>query len=383
MRISIALLAVAAVFMGCNKGNKATIQGRFFGEGKRSVYLEQLSPGNNKIVDSVQSSSKGSFRFKVEFKDETPAFYNVRMGGSFVPLLVAPGEKVAVDAVGNIYNNYTVRGSEGSMLMRELSHETIRTIQRMDSIANLFETTKDDAERQRLGVEHYETSVRFKQDVIKFVVRNSNSLAVIVPFFQPIDGSTYIFDAAEDMVYLKMITDSLGARYPNSPYVRSLRYDISVLNQAMSMDSLLTSGELQEIDFPDIEMKDAVGKSHRLSDLKGNVILLDFTTTGDADVKRINRDMVEIYEKFAPKGLEIYQVSLDMSKVDWMNSLAETKLPWISVCDFMGSDSPAVKSYNVQKVPSNFLIDRSGDIVDRDLYGDALEKKLASLMAGR
>ena len=64
----------------------------------------------------------------------------------------------------------------------------------------------------------------------------------------------------------------------------------------------------------------------------------------------------------------------------WINTVQEQSLPWISVCDLRGEASPALTIYNVRKLPANYLIDRKGDIVAKDLYGTSLEQQLEKLL---
>ena len=380
MRAIIITLAAAAL-VGCNDGKKATVSGQFYGEGNRTIYLEELSPRGSKIIDSTKTNSKGSFKLNVHMKDVNPSFYNLRMEGQFLPLLLEPGEKAKINAVGNIYNNYTVTGSKGSELVREFNGQIILTSLRLDSIIKLSDKAEDQIEIQRLGKEYGQTYIQMKRDIINFVMNNSTSLAAIVPFYQPIYGTNFIFEETQDFVYFKLVADSLEVYYPTSPYVRSLRSDVSAIDQMNEMDSMLES-EATEVDFPEIEMADALGNVRKLSDLKGKIILLDFTATNITEFKRLSRDMVEVYEKYAPKGFEVFQVSLDLSKTEWINYLTRNQLPWITVSDFKGADSPAVGNYNVKTVPANFLIDRSGNIVAKSLYGKELDQKLASMTAG-
>ena len=89
-----------------------------------------------------------------------------------------------------------------------------------------------------------------------------------------------------------------------------------------------------------------------------------------------NNDLKELYRKYRNSGLEIYQVSLDEDKTAWASAVKDQQLPWISVCDFQGSNSPAVGAYNITALPSNFLIDRTGNIAGKDLGGEDLEKAI-------
>ena len=78
-------------------------------------------------------------------------------------------------------------------------------------------------------------------------------------------------------------------------------------------------------------------------------------------------------------GFEVYQVAIDTSKAIWITAVQEQQLPWVSVSDLRGRGSAALGLYNVQKLPTNFLIDRNGTIVARDIYGEKLERELDEL----
>jgi hypothetical protein len=92
-----------------------------------------------------------------------------------------------------------------------------------------------------------------------------------------------------------------------------------------------------------------------------------------------NLELKNIYKKYKDKGLEIYQVALDQNKSAWITTVQETKLPWISVCDFKGIYSPAARLYNISKVPANYLINEKGEIIGKNMTTEELEKKFASI----
>ena len=135
-----------------------------------------------------------------------------------------------------------------------------------------------------------------------------------------------------------------------------------------------------ETSFPDIQLPDINGKYRSLTDLKGKVILLSFWTVSDVKQKMYNKELVDIYQKYNAKGFEIYQVAVDEDKTEWGRTVLTQKLPWISLCDGLGVQSPAVVTYNITKVPTTFLIDKSGNIVAKDIFGSALDSKVASIL---
>jgi peroxiredoxin len=123
-------------------------------------------------------------------------------------------------------------------------------------------------------------------------------------------------------------------------------------------------------------MPDMYGKEQSLSSLEGKVILLHFWSAAVGNSNAMNADLKEIYAKYHDQGFEIYQVGIDTSKALWINTIQEQQLPWISVSDMKGEASTSLGEYNVQRLPSNFLIDREGNIVAKDLVGDKLEAEI-------
>ena len=98
-------------------------------------------------------------------------------------------------------------------------------------------------------------------------------------------------------------------------------------------------------------------------------------------VRVFNADLAEIYAKYHAKGLEIYQVSLDIDKPSWAAVVKGQNLPWISVNDGLGTQSPAVIAYNVDHVPTMFVIDRTGDFAGRDVFDEtALDQLVRKLL---
>lgn len=374
--LSVVCCALFALW-GCQKSENINIEGQFHGVVNKNILLEELSPSGAKIVDSTRTGSDGRFTFLVIPSTSNPTFYNVRYDNSYVPLLLTPSESVQVSAVGNIYNNYTVKGSVGSEKMRELSLLTMSQAQSMDSISRLYENSIDAAQIEAYGRAYGAKYIQLKRSVISFVIRNASSLASIVPLYQPVFGSKFIFDEPTDIIYFRVVADSLASRYPTSPYVQSLKADLKRVSDAFAIDSMINAGiQTSEQDLPEIAIKDAAGTVRRLSETKGKVVLLDFTSYSTAELKQINQDLLATYKKFAAQGFEIFQVCLDQNKATWLNTVIDLRLPWITVNDFNGAASSSLSAFNIQKLPTRLLIDRSGNMIGRNQYNSALESAI-------
>ena len=87
------------------------------------------------------------------------------------------------------------------------------------------------------------------------------------------------------------------------------------------------------------------------------------------------------YDEFRKKGFEIYGVSFDEDRGDWLGAVEQNGMNWLHVSEVKGFDNQAAKDYAIQGIPSNFLIDGQGTIVARNLRGEALYEKISELLA--
>lgn len=383
MMKKIALVSLALVFFAsCSTGNNVNVSGQFVGENERLMLVEKLSPAGNEIIDSVYTDDEGSFSFKIEnVEREYPSFYNIRTATSFLPLLVTAGENIKVSSVGNIYNNYVVEGSKGSEQIRRFNTLINRFTISMDSIMRIYDETTEKAKLDSLGEEYGRLFIQRKRDAIRFITENASSLVAILPLYQPFSDGTFLFEDADDIFYFRIVSDSLSKCYPNSPYTKSLKRDVERVIGVWTTDSLLSAGAEQIVDFPEIEMKSSTGKTEKLSSYKGKIIILSFTASEPIAMKVRNRELKELYDSYKSTGkVVVFQVSLDVDKVQWLNSITQQELSWVNVCDFKGASSPAVGVWNVKTVPSNFLISPDGDIIGKNLSIEQLKQRIDSII---
>jgi peroxiredoxin len=130
----------------------------------------------------------------------------------------------------------------------------------------------------------------------------------------------------------------------------------------------------------DLAIPDREGNEVSLSALKGKVILVSFWASGsDASVQAMLQ-LKSTYKKYRDQGFEIYAISLDNNKVNWMNAMDFNEFEWINVSELSFPESKASLYYNVTSIPSTFLIDREGTIVAKNLFGRNLETWLDNLI---
>lgn len=375
-KILLTLVLAAALISGC-KSTKVRISGRLLGLNGRQVYLEQVSGGNGKTIDSVSLDDAGAYRFDVENVGSTPSLYNIVCNGERVPLLLVGGDKVTVNTVGNFMRNYTVSGSEESELLREFNQIFLGGMERLNNILEGFSGPRaiTEEDRKALMTEYMKEYRRVKQAQISFILAHQNNIASIYALYQRFPGEEYLYDSKNDIIYYRVVADAIEKSYPDSPFLPMLRSEIARMDARRTLMSRIT-----EEDFPDISLPDMYGNEQRLSSLKGKTFLLMFWSAEAGNANSINADLKNIYERFADKGFEIYQVAIDTSKALWINTVQEQHLPWISVCDLRGGNSPVLGTYNVSELPASYLIDSNGNIVAKNIYGDQLSAALSELV---
>ena len=130
----------------------------------------------------------------------------------------------------------------------------------------------------------------------------------------------------------------------------------------------------------DIALPSVSGDTIRLSSLKGKVVLLDFWASWCGPCRTANKGLIKLYPKFKDKGFEIFSVSLDNDKEDWIKAIKKDKVTWSQVIDPGGWETPTAVNWRIDALPTSFLIDKEGRLVAMDLEGKDLEKALKELI---
>ena len=135
---------------------------------------------------------------------------------------------------------------------------------------------------------------------------------------------------------------------------------------------------------PDFTMNDVNGNPVALSSKIGSKLLLvDFWAAWCGPCRQENPNLVKVFNEFNKKGFDIFGVSLDQRKEDWLKAIAGDKLSWTHVSDLQYFNNAAAKIYAVNSIPANFLLDETGTIIARNLRGEALYNKVNEVLGAK
>lgn len=130
---------------------------------------------------------------------------------------------------------------------------------------------------------------------------------------------------------------------------------------------------------PEITMPTPAGETMNLSDLRGNIVLVDFWASWCRPCRAENPNVVRIYNKYKEQGFEIFGVSLDRSEDAWKQAIQQDGLTWHHVSDLKFWSSQAAQDYGINAIPYTVLLDQEGKVIAENLRGPTLEGKLQEI----
>lgn len=364
---AISVIFSAGVLSSCC--SNAVIDGSLADAPSSQVVVKLLDVNRFDVLDTVSVDADGRFAYKMHIEKGQPEFVYLFHGDKRIAsLLLDRGDKVIVKA--DTTGVYEVEGSEDCRLLAEVEKEFSDFSSSFLSLASRLEQAVPGSDNAReLTREMGRVYTEYYRDRVKYVMEHPYSLTVIPVFYQSAGENLPVFGQDTDAIHFRNICDSLETVYPESKYVKSLRAEAERRADFLELRVRLQGAE--EVGFPDIELSDVNAVRHRLSDVDAKVIMVHFWSSGDAMQKMFNLDVLRpVYGDFHSKGFEIYQVALDADKSVWARTVKDQGLEWINVCDVLGLNSPAARSYNVGSLPVSFFI-ADGELVNATVSDEA------------
>lgn len=200
-----------------------------------------------------------------------------------------------------------------------------------------------------------------KEQSILFIQNNPNS--IISASILSLNAATWEKDTT------LMLYQSLTKPIRNTSYGKNV-FEFTTLNKNLKVGD-------RYINFAQTDIE---GKTVSLSEFEGKVVLLEFWASWCVVCRQNNSELVKIYNDFKNKSFNIFGVAAEYEKTKWIEAVRKDGLSWSNVSDLNGDRNKAVLMYGVSDFPTNFLIDRNGIIVAKNLKNEDLRNKLNELL---
>ncbi|MBE0674931.1 MAG: AhpC/TSA family protein [Bacteroidales bacterium] len=383
--ILIATGVVTMILSSCT-GQQHTISGKLENSPAESyIFLDELKADAIVTVDSVMIDDSGEFKFRRKSKD--PLFYMLKANdNSFLTVLIDPGENLRIEADYDSLNvPRLAEGADGTEKILLYNIELRKAIAGLEELQGVYMANLENPELDKVIGELDVRAAAIIEGIGEytktFIDENPTSLASLIALYQQVSPGMYVLHPVDNIDYFLKVDSTLFALYPESEPVKSFHEQVAELKLSMGEQSapaeLFSTGSVP----PEIALPDVKGDTIRLSSTRGKVVLLDFWAAWCPPCRQESPVLVRAYDKYNSKGFEIFQVSLDRTREEWIKGIEDDKLGrWIHVSDVMYWNSVVVPMYKIESIPFNMLLDRDGRIIQTNLRGEQLIEVLESVM---
>jgi peroxiredoxin len=358
---SVITLLIAA----CSTEPHYVINGKIDGADSVTFLLQKRADGNIVTIDSAVSL-KGSFKMKggsVKYPEMVLLVArNTRMRTSFY---LENSEITITGKLDSLYNA-KITGSKtqdeytgfinSSKLIEEKYSKVYEEYQMAEQSGDTAKVSQ--LEKEITGIQNEMTNLQ--KDFVK-----NNPSSFVAPSI--LAGLSYEMEGSEIETYINAMDTAVA----NTETAKSLKA------RAVTMKAVAVGQKA-----PDFTMNDPEGNPVSLySKVGSKLLLVDFWAAWCGPCRRENPNVVKVYNEFNKKGFDVFGVSLDQKKDDWVRAISDDKLTWTHVSDLQYWNNAAAKTYAVSAIPANFLLDENGIIIGRNLREEALYNKVKEILA--
>jgi peroxiredoxin len=282
-------------------------------------------------------------------------------------LFISPGEKVMLNGKDSL-KNATVSGSPTNDQFKNLNQQLEPVNKKMEVLYNKYDVVykaKDTAAIKQAKKEIEDLEAGEMADTYKKFISENNASPVALHALERMAG--YDLDVAKAEPYWNMLAASIRDG-----------------KNGKSFEEKMDIARKTQVGKPAMEFtqNDPDGKPVKLSDFKGQYVLIDFWASWCGPCRAENPNVVEAYKKFKDKKFTVLGISLDREgqKDRWLKAIADDGLTWAHVSDLKFWNNAIAMQYGIKAIPQNLLVGPDGIIVARNLREEKLHETLKKLL---
>ena len=382
MRFFIQILAFSFLILSCNsevKRDGYVIRGNAKGiyNGIR-VYLKSFDQNNRPIDLDTAVVMNEKFSFVGKVSTHQMCFLSFNSINGTMPIILENAE-IWIDVnTDNLFES-SISGSKTNEGLMAFNKNMVDLNNRRQEIGLALREAAQTNEIERtnaLNKELSDINNQMMNGPFDFITNNNDN------FYSLILIESMLRRRNADLKKTIESFDGLVGELKASPKGKEVLAQVESAKLVLEAEKKTAIGEIA----PDFSAPTPEGKILSLNDVKGKVTMIDFWAAWCGPCRRENPNIVQVYNKYHEKGLEIIGVSMDgrMGQGDpkeaWVKAIEDDNLTWHQISNLKYFEGPIAKMYNLQSIPASFILDADGRIVAKNLRGPALEQKISELL---
>lgn len=365
----LALLTLSIISCNNLKDNEFLISGTANGiENGKKVFVE-IQDENGVIAKDTGVIENGKFELKGSTDNIDLGFIRIENEKINLPIILEEG-KIKINIVKDSLQKSTIEGTFNNDKFQKFNNESVAILEKVKKFEkeNNPKMQKALTENDTVTVnkikKEYKNFQNDMNDYSKAFIKNNPDAFISVLLLENFLMREYI-PATE----IKSFYDKLDKKLVNTKSAQNIKKTLDLMLAVVVGKPA-----------PKFSAKSPEGKLISLDESLGKVTIVDFWASWCAPCRKENPNVVALYNEYHSKGLNIIGVSLDQDAKKWKDAIAKDNLSWIHVSNLKYWDEPIGKQYGISSIPATFILDAKGNIVAKDLRGDALRAKVKELL---
>jgi peroxiredoxin len=325
--------------------------------------IDDLQNNTSTVIDTLKVSDRGEFESVYSLE---PNIYSLTFDGiKPIQLAIDKGQNIVIN--GASIEALKISGSVDTDLLN--GYETFRkeSLDRLvNSVRNEIKMLQSEnagedeiAELRELEVENYKKHLN---ELMTFVKEKMGTSIAIYP-------TSIRWIGGENLPFLQELVGDFEKKYPASKIIEKLQSRVQLLEKTS------VGGTISNINMPN-----SSNETISLNNIQKKYTLIDFWASWCPPCRTESKLLKELYNIYHAEGFEIYGISLDSKRENWLKAIEKDQRNWVEVSTVEGFKTPVSQEYGITSLPTNFLIDASGKIIAVNIHGQELKQKIDELL---